>query len=262
MSSTEKQMNHTSEANMKKINVANLDKLLEDFSQIEKKILESNGKNSLLNLQLEKCNRLLTLSQSKEDSVKEEYATLQNVIKGLRQTIENQCNLRDENERLKNNIQLLESKLNANEQEYKNQIDKLVAEIKNKEEEYKLDLTKVHGDMSRKFELKEEEHKEELEKKELTILDLTRQLRTLDKEKQNEIIKLQLEFNDKFARVQNKITKSYPDSAVLPQNIYRRKLQHLQEEKNKEIEILRNTIRDLEQRLSNAPNSLLKRRRF
>ncbi|TFK11654.1 PRKC apoptosis WT1 regulator protein [Platysternon megacephalum] len=192
-------MNHTSEANMKKISVANLDKLLDDFSQIEKV----------------------------------EYATLQNVIKGLRQTIENQCNLRDENERLKNNTRLLEEKLKAHEQEYKNQIDKLVTEIKNKEEEYKLELTKVHCDMSRKFELKEEEHKEKLEKKELTILDLTRQLRTLDKEKQNEIIKLQIE-----------------------------KLQHLQEEKNKEIEILRNTIRDLEQRLSSGPDSLLKRRRF
>ncbi|EMP42409.1 hypothetical protein UY3_00346 [Chelonia mydas] len=111
-------------------------------------------------------------------------------------------------------------------------------------------------------ELKEEEHKEKLEKKELTILDLTRQLRTLDKEKQNEIIKLQIEFNAKLARVQNKTTKSYPDTTVLPQNIYRRKLQHLQEEKNKEIEILRNTIKDLEQRLSSGPDSLLKRRRF
>ncbi|KAG6940892.1 coiled-coil domain containing 152, partial [Chelydra serpentina] len=149
-----------------------------------------------------------------------------------------------------------------NSQEYKNQIDKLVTEIKNKEEEYKLELTKVHCDLSRKFELKEEEHKEKLEKKELTILDLTRQLRTLDKEKQNEIIKLQIEFNAKLARVQNKTTKSYPDTTVLPQNIYRRKLQHLQEEKNKEIEILRNTIRDLEQRLSSGPDSLLKRRRF
>ncbi|CAM2113989.1 unnamed protein product [Caretta caretta] len=128
----------------------------------------------------------------------------------------------DENERLKNNTRLLEEKLKVHEQEYKNQIDKLVTEIKNKDEEYKMELTKVHCDMSRKLELKEEEHKEKLEKKELTILDLTRQLRTLDKEKQNEIIKLQIEFNAKLARVQNKTTKSYPDTTVLPQNIYRR----------------------------------------
>ncbi|CAM2113988.1 unnamed protein product [Caretta caretta] len=36
-------MNHTSEANMKKISVANLDKLLDDFSQIEKAHKHSAG---------------------------------------------------------------------------------------------------------------------------------------------------------------------------------------------------------------------------
>lgn len=40
------------------------------------------------------------------------------------------------------------------------------------------------------------------------------------------------------------------------------KLQHLQEEKNKEIEILRNTIRDLEQRLNKGQDLHLKQRRF
>lgn len=40
------------------------------------------------------------------------------------------------------------------------------------------------------------------------------------------------------------------------------KLLHLQEEKNKEIEILRNTIRDLEQRLNKGQETHFKRRRF
>lgn len=40
------------------------------------------------------------------------------------------------------------------------------------------------------------------------------------------------------------------------------KLQHLQEEKNKEIEILRNTVRDLEQRLNKGQDLPFKRRRF
>ncbi|XP_019373813.1 PREDICTED: coiled-coil domain-containing protein 152 [Gavialis gangeticus] len=194
--------------------------------------------------------------------LREKCASLQNVIKGFRQTVENQCNLRDENERLKNNIHILEKKLKAHEQEYESQINKLVTEIRNREEIHKMELTKVYCDMNRKFEQKEEEHKEQIGKKELEVLELTRQLRTQDKEKQNEIIKLQIDFNAKLARVQNKATKSFPDTTALPQNIYRRKLQHLQEEKNKEIEILRNTIRDLEQRLSRSPDFHLKRSRF
>uniref|UniRef100_A0A8C9HD65 Coiled-coil domain containing 152 n=1 Tax=Piliocolobus tephrosceles TaxID=591936 RepID=A0A8C9HD65_9PRIM len=198
-------MDQSSEGCMKKISSVNLDKLINDFSQIEKKMIETNGKNNILDIQLEKTNCLLKVMQAKEVSIKEECATLHNIIKGLQQTIECQQNL--------------------------------------------------------KVALNEEKHKELIEKKEMEISELNAKLRSQEKEKQNEIIKLQLEFDAKLARVQTK-SKSYPDSTVLPQSIYRRKLQHFQEEKNKEIAILRNTIRDLEQRLSVGKDSHLKRRRF
>ncbi|XP_005422065.2 coiled-coil domain-containing protein 152 [Geospiza fortis] len=247
---------------MKKTSVVNLDKLLYDFSEIEKKISEINDANNLLIHQLERCNRLLALSQSKEESVKEECSALQNVIKGLTQTIENQCNVKDENDKLKGTIHILEDKLKTCEEEYKDQIEKLMTEIKNKEEDHKLEITQLNCDTRKKFEVKEMEYREEREKKELEILELTRQLKIQNEEKQNEIIKLQIEFNAKLARAQDKTTKSFSEASVLPQSIYRRKLQHLQEEKNKEIEILRNTIRDLEQRLNKGQDLSFKRRRF
>ncbi|XP_021236556.1 coiled-coil domain-containing protein 152 [Numida meleagris] len=247
---------------MKKINVVNLDKLLDNFSEIEKKISEINEANKLLLLQLEKSNRLLTLSQSREESVKEECTALRNVIKGLIQTLENQCNIKGENDRLKENIHILEDKLKATEQDCKDQIEKLTVEIQNKEEDHKLEIANLNSNMRKRTEAKEMEYREQIEKKELEIIELTRQLKTQDEEKQNEIIKLQIEFNAKLARVQNKTTKSFSDASVLPQSIYRRKLQHLQEEKNKEIEILRNTVRDLEQRLNKGQDLHLKRRRF
>ncbi|NXC47645.1 CC152 protein, partial [Penelope pileata] len=191
-----------------------------------------------------------------------ECTALQNVIKGLTQTLESQCNMKDENDRLKENIHILEEKIEACEQEYKDQIEKLKIEIKNKDEDHKLELAQLNCNMRKKSEAKEMEYREQIEKKELEILELTRQLKTQDEEKQNEIVKLQIEFNAKLARVQNKTAKSFSDASVLPQSIYRRKLQHLQEEKNKEIEILRNTIRDLEQRLNKGQDVHLKRRRF
>ncbi|NXO78600.1 CC152 protein, partial [Sitta europaea] len=247
---------------MKKTSVVNLDKLLDDFSEIENKISEINETNNLLIHQLEKCNRLLTLSQSKEESIKEECHTLQNVIKGLTQTIENQCNVKDENDRLKGIIHILEDKLKTCEEEYKDQIEKLMIDIKNKEEDHKLEITQLNCDIRKKFELKEMEYREQKDKKEMEILELTRQLKIQNEEKQNEIIKLQIEYNAKLARAQDKTTKSFSDTSVLPQSIYRRKLQHLQEEKNKEIETLRNTIRDLEQHLNKGQGLPYKRKRF
>ncbi|XP_071587973.1 coiled-coil domain-containing protein 152 isoform X3 [Heliangelus exortis] len=215
-------MNHSHEETMKKISVVNLDKLLDNFSEIEKKISEINEANNLLVLQLEKYNRLLTLSQSKEESVKEECSSLQNVIKGLTQTIENQCNVKDENDRLKGTIHVLEEKLKTCEQEYRDQIEKLLIEMKNKEDDRKLEIAQLNCDIRKKFEVREAEYREEKEKKELEILELTRQLKIQNEEKQNEIIKMQIEFNAKLARVQNKTTKSFSDASVLPQSIYRR----------------------------------------
>ncbi|XP_047411767.1 coiled-coil domain-containing protein 152 isoform X1 [Sciurus carolinensis] len=214
-------MDQSSEGGMKKTGSVNLDKLINDFSQIEKKMIETSGKNKILDIQLEKTNCLLKVMQTKEVSMKEECATLHNMIKGLQQTLEYQHNLKGENEQLKRNADLIKEKLKSHEQEYKNNIAKLVSEMKIKEEEHKIVISKLYQDMQKKVELNEEKHKELIEKKEMEISELNAKLRTQEKEKQNEIIKLQLEFDAKLARVQTK-SKSYPDATLLPQSIYRR----------------------------------------
>ncbi|KFV78477.1 Coiled-coil domain-containing protein 152, partial [Struthio camelus australis] len=185
-----------------------------------------------------------------------ERTALQNVIHGLTQTVENQCNVKDENERLKDNIRILEEKLKAREQEYKHKIETLLTEIQNKEEDHKLEVTQLNCDMKKKLELIEVEYREQVAKKELEILELTRQLKTQDEEKQNEIIKLQIEQHIVLVHNSTRYLTMKRLSAFL------QKLQHLQEEKNKEIEILRNTIRDLELRLNKGQDLHFKRKRF
>ncbi|KAI5935229.1 coiled-coil domain-containing protein 152 [Manis javanica] len=254
-------MSLCSQGCMKKMSSVNLDKLINDFSHIEKKMIETSGKNSVLDMHLEKTNNLLKVMQTKEISIKEECATLNSMIKGLQQTIEYQHNLKGENEQLKRNADVMKEKLKSYEQEYKNNIAKLMTEMKIKEGGYKKEIRKLYQDMQEKVVVNEEKHKELIEKKEVEISELNAKLRTQEKAKQNEIIRLQLEFDTKLARIQNK-SKSYPDSTVSPQSIYRRKLQHLREEKDKEITVLRNTIRDLEQRISVGKDPHHKRRRF
>ncbi|XP_073440447.1 coiled-coil domain-containing protein 152 [Dendrobates tinctorius] len=246
----------------KKSASVNLDKLLEDFSQIEKKFAEVNGKNNLLEIQLEKWNRMWKISQTKQLSLAQECAALQDVIKGLQETIELQCNMRDENDNHKKKITTLEEKLQDVTQEYKKKLDSLLDDMKTKEENYKIHLQQVQCEMEEKLFIKEEEKHNLLSAKDKEISDLWLQLRTQEKEKQSEMIKQQIEFNAKLARIQSRNSKSHPDTNSLCQNIYRMKLQHLQEEKNKEIESLRNTIKDLERRLSAGSDSRLKRKRF
>ncbi|KAI5139390.1 hypothetical protein MUG91_G6n311 [Manis pentadactyla] len=229
-------MNKGSKGCMKKMSSVNLDKLINGFSYIEKKMIETKGKNSVLDMHLEKLT-LLKVMQTQEIFIKEEYATLHSMIKGLQQTTEYQHNLKGENEQLKRNADLMKEKLKSHEQEYKNNIAKLMSEMKIKEEGYKKEIRKLYQDMQEKVVVNEEKHKELIEKKEVEISKLNAKLRTQEKEKRNEIIGLQLEFDAKLARVQTK-SKSYPNSTVSPQSIYRRKLQHLQEGKNKGIAVL------------------------
>uniref|UniRef100_A0A4X2JT35 Coiled-coil domain containing 152 n=1 Tax=Vombatus ursinus TaxID=29139 RepID=A0A4X2JT35_VOMUR len=233
-------MSETDETTVKKVSMVNLDKLINDFSQIEKRMSEISSKNNKLDIQLEKTNSLLKLMQTKENSIKE-----------------------DENEQLKKNNDILKEKLKSHEQVRLNVTYEVNPKERKKKRLYFL-IVLLKYPLIFVFllvELNEEKHKELMEKKEMEISELTTKLRTQDMEKQNEIIKLQIELNAQLARAQMKSAKAYSDSTVLPQNIYRRKLQHLQEEKNKEIAILRDTIRDLEHRLTMNKDSRLKRKR-
>ncbi|XP_004605635.2 coiled-coil domain-containing protein 152 [Sorex araneus] len=250
-------MDQSNNGCVKKISSVNLDKLISDFSQIEKKILETSGKNNILNIQLDKTNCLLKALQTKEASIKEECVTLHNMIKGLQHTIEYHHNLKDEIEQLKRNDEIMKEKLKSQELEYKNNTAKLMSEMKAKEEEYKIEIGKLYQDMQKKVELCEEKHKELVGKKDVEISELNAKLRAQEQEKQNETLQLQLEFDAKLATVQVK-SKSNPDSTALAHSIYKKKFQHLLEEKNKEISILRNTIHELQQRLSAVRDSHLK----
>ncbi|XP_018417805.1 PREDICTED: coiled-coil domain-containing protein 152 [Nanorana parkeri] len=247
---------------MEKHTSVNLDKLLEDYSQIEKKFVEVNGKNNLLEIQLERTNRLGKISQAKEQSSAEECAALQNTIKGLQETLEAQCNMKDENCSLKKTINTLEEKLQDVTQENKNKIELLTKDMRAKEEEFKAQMEKKCCEVESQLLLKEEEKRNLLSKKEMEISALNRQLQTQEKEKQSELIRQQIEFNAKLARIQNRNNKSHQETGTLSQNIYRMKLQHLQEEKTKEIENLLSTIKELERRLGSGSDSRLKRKRF
>ncbi|GCB74133.1 hypothetical protein scyTo_0003220, partial [Scyliorhinus torazame] len=171
------------------------------------KIAETQGKNNLLEIQLEEANRLVKLTQTKENCMKEECGLLHGIITELQGSIQKQCDVR--------------------------------------------------------VETKQEELDGIIDKKETEIQLLNRQIHSQEREKQSEIIKLQMEFNTKLLKIQSTSKKSpHQDSSALPQNIFKRKLQHLQEEKNREMAGLRRTIRELEQQRDCTPDSHLKRRRF
>ncbi|GAA6101642.1 coiled-coil domain-containing protein 152 [Tachysurus ichikawai] len=246
--------------------VVNLDKLIQDFSRLEQKITELTGKNNTHEIKLDEANRLLKLSNSKEKHLIEEKAGLLGSIKCLQNNLEQQCNLRGENEKLKNVTFNLKKQNEEQVEESRACVQRLQSEMRFLQEQHQRELEDCAADTKRKLEAKDAEMKAVLDKKEKAIEAMRLKMKDQEKAKQSEIIKLQMEFSAKLARTQSLSMKSQlqpPASGLIPQNFFKRKLQFLQEEKNKEVEALRQRVKELEQQsLRTFSEPHLKRRKI
>ncbi|XP_049908280.1 coiled-coil domain-containing protein 152-like isoform X2 [Epinephelus moara] len=244
---------------MIKLNCVNLDRFMSDFTQLEQKITGLTGKNSMLEIMLEDANRLLKFSQTKEKSL-----------------------IEVENERLKNDMADLKQQNERTAEDGAAELQQLISEMAAERERHKRELETVRQqcrreveDVHRKgfiqLEAKDAEVKNLLEKKDLDLEELKKKLKDQERERQSELLKLQMEFGAKLARVQSTAAQwsqqqqqQQQHGSNLPQSVFKRKLQFFQEEKNKEIVALRQRIKELEenQRASGLSDSRLKRRKM
>ncbi|KAI1904939.1 hypothetical protein AGOR_G00010840 [Albula goreensis] len=209
---------------MKKSAVVDLDKLIEDFSVLEQKMTDLKGKNSLLEMRLDEAKRLMTLTQTKEKYLREERDGLLLAVNTLRSTIQQQCDLRVENEKLKNSICDLERQNNSKLQKSAAHMESLKGEMEAQVAEHQKEISEIQEQLQCKFEAKHLEMEEAMQKKEAELEEMRKKMKEQKREKQAEIIKLQMEFSAKMARAQSTTVKLQQPvgSCPLPQNIYKR----------------------------------------
>ncbi|AWP14919.1 putative coiled-coil domain-containing protein 152 [Scophthalmus maximus] len=259
---------------MLKSNCVNLDEFLDEFAQLEQTITEVNGKNNLLEVTLEEATRLLKFHQTKEKSLTDERDVLLVTVNRLQQTLQEQCNLRVENERLKKDTMDLKRQNQRRAEDGEAEVRRLLRDMATEEDGHQRELEAVRQRCRREVELahrdrfmeaKDAEVKELLEKKDLDLEEMEKRLRDQERERQSEILKLQMEFGTKLARVQSSAQWSQQQlqqqgSSLVPPSVFKRKLQLFQEEKNKEIAALRQRIKELEEN-QRTNDSRLKRRK-
>ncbi|MED6281629.1 hypothetical protein CHARACLAT_023595, partial [Characodon lateralis] len=132
------------------------------------------------------------------------------------------------------------------------------------------EVEEAHREALRQMETKDAEVKRLLEEKDLDLDEIKKRMKDQERERQSELLKLQMEFGAKLARVQSSAQRSQQQqqlhgSNLLPQSVFKRKLQFFQEEKNKEIASLRQRIKELEEiqrAMSVGSSSHVKRRKF
>ncbi|XP_028826895.1 coiled-coil domain-containing protein 152 [Denticeps clupeoides] len=249
---------------MNKSTAVNLDKLVNDFSELEQTITQMKGDNIILEMKLEETKRLLRITQKSEKHLTEEWKGMLGTIQGLQQTVQEQLSLRAENDELKNMVTGLREEGEERAKGWQAQVRRLQAEAASLKEHHQRELVDAHREIQRKLEEKDREMKEVFKRNETAVEDLTRKVKDLEKEKQSEIVKLQMEFSAKLARAQSMMAKPQQPQGhgLLSQNIFRRKLQFMQVEKNQEIEALRQKVKELEQlQLQAFSDSRLKKRR-
>ncbi|XP_022058791.1 coiled-coil domain-containing protein 152 [Acanthochromis polyacanthus] len=262
---------------MIKSNCVNLDKFMEEFSQLEQKITEVNGKSSMLEITLEDANRLTKFNLTKEKSLIEEKNSLLATVNRLQKTLQEQCNLRVENERLKKDITDLKRQNERTVEVGEAEVQQLVSKLRAEEERHQRELEAVRRQCwievdeaqrlsFNQLEAKDAEIKRLLEQKALDLEEMKKKLKDQEKERQSELLKLQMEFGAKLARVQSTTQLNQQQqqhgSSPLPQSVFKRKLQFFQEEKNKEIAALRQRIKELEESQRSFADGRLKRRKF
>ncbi|XP_074546873.1 coiled-coil domain-containing protein 152 [Halichoeres trimaculatus] len=249
---------------MSKANQVNLYKLLEAFTQLEKGITEVQCKNNALETMLEDANRHLKFCMIKEKSLTEERDSLLATVNSLQQTLQEHINLRVVNDRLKGDILDLKRQNDKKAKDGEAEVQQLVGKLREVAEEHQMALETVRQQCRQAVEdarmeafnqlkAKDAEVQNLLEKKDVDLEEMKKKLKDQEREKQSELLKLQMEFGAKLARVQSTAQWSQQQqqqqqgSNLIPQSVFKRKLQYLQEEKNREIEALRQRIGKLEE---------------
>nr|XP_057920652.1 coiled-coil domain-containing protein 152 isoform X3 [Doryrhamphus excisus]XP_057920653.1 coiled-coil domain-containing protein 152 isoform X3 [Doryrhamphus excisus]XP_057920655.1 coiled-coil domain-containing protein 152 isoform X3 [Doryrhamphus excisus] len=264
---------------MSKINRVNLDKFVKEFAVVEQNMTELNGRNNLLKTKLDEANKVVKFYENKEKSLTEERDTLLVTVNSLQQTLQQQCSLRVENDSLKKNTADLRKQLERTAEDGEAEIQRLHSEMKAQRQSHKRELESVmercrkqvedaHMEAVNRLEAKEAEVKTLLEQKDLDLEVMKKTLKDQERKQQSELLKLQMEFGAKLGRIQNTAQcnqqqQQKHDLDNTAHNFFKRKLHFIQEEKSKQIEALRQRIKELEdnQRVGSLNDNRSKKRR-
>ena len=195
------------------------------------------------------------LNKNSEFQARQEIDRLHKIVTTLQNTLESQMKIVAENEKLKNVIIKV-----------KEEVNELRVECKQKEADKKNQLEALHDFNRKECETLKTEYEEKLNglrtamqniamEKEKKVEELKELNSLFMKEKQNEIMKIRLEYDAKLQKLQQKQMSVEPQqiqsssSSMVRNDILRRKLQHVQAEAQREIDELKKKIRELEKAL-------------
>ncbi|KAL9951696.1 hypothetical protein ACROYT_G044417 [Oculina patagonica] len=212
-----------------------LDNLIQEYVHFEQVVRKTGQENSCLQKEIRSLNKQLQSSQDAEKIALEE-----------------------ENAELKSQITLIKEKSIRLEQDHKNQISKAI-------NNHKQEILRLREEalQQRKREITTLEKSQQ--EKSVQIQQLQKQLADATHAHHTEIVKLRLEYDEKLLKLQrerNNAKAQAGQSFNANTDIFRKKLQFVKAEAQKEINALKSKVADLERKLAVQQMPATKRKMF
>eukprot|EP00112_Aurelia_sp_Birch-Aquarium-sp1_P012349 Seg2598.3 transcript_id=Seg2598.3/GoldUCD/mRNA.D3Y31 product="Coiled-coil domain-containing protein 152" protein_id=Seg2598.3/GoldUCD/D3Y31 len=232
----------------KQIDVDEVIKYVHTWDEYTDKLIEENKD---LKRQISVLEKRCELNRNSEAQAKQEINQLHQIITSLQETVNSQCNILEENEAKKSEI----AKLRENIVSLKKMVTETEAEAREK-----IDAINEYNKHDReKMRIEFEEHairiKQSMQKlvdeRDRKLQDFVKQTSEMERDRQTDLMKMRLEFETKLQKMQKQTSTaeaqgSNASSAMVRNDILRRKLQHIQAEADKEINELKMKICNLE----------------
>ena len=183
---------------------------------------------------------------SRNEELQNQISHLQTVLDSTHKGLHRICDIEEENRKIK-----------AKSESFKTEIVNLNGIINDKEKEHLREIEqnrKEHDKQkdgvknSLKIVLDEarENHISEINQKNIEIDNLREKLVIAGRENETEIARVSIEYENKLAKLRKKIPSSVTQASSSNQEIFRMKLQHMKNEYEREVRLLKEKVQELE----------------
>ncbi|XP_046848584.1 coiled-coil domain-containing protein 152-like [Xenia sp. Carnegie-2017] len=227
--------------------------------------------NSNLKMQLNIVQNKLLRSEIAEKTANESSTHLREMVDKLQSVLDSQNKLQDENATLKREIANAKQIAVNVEKSHKSQIDEAVMKLEACQQANTIEVQQMKENLQQQHKRKISLLEQEIQSKNEEIRQLNEKIGDLKRDSHTEIVKLKLEYDEKLLKAQKNQMKHVSNASTNVNNdIFRKKLQFAKVQAEKDVNVLKKKITELERKLiqqsgrgqQDYPPSFQKRRRL
>ncbi|KAK2189952.1 hypothetical protein NP493_92g01006 [Ridgeia piscesae] len=230
-----------------------LDEFLQEFNSWQKHLRETSQENVRLLEKHTSQQKHIACCEANEINLKQELNKAREMVNKIQDTLHKRCDLEDENCKLQESVTSMKEDIAALTKNYEYKLLELETKIEDLKSAHVNNMEQLENSLQAQAELEKDSLNAVIDKHKQEIVEMQRQAVEQEKERQAELVKLRLEYDGKLLKLQKQRDRSQQHTAQMSgsnQDIFRKKLQHIRVESEREVANLKRTIAELEQKFA------------